>query len=71
MDTRDRDTIDPRSDDRLAIIRYRKKEVCMKFLLVTFAVRVVIEMIGSKRKEKINKEANKKMKEFFTQQSLL
>ena len=48
------------SENRLETIPRRKKEVSMKLLLATFAVRVVIEMISNKRKEKSNKEVNEK-----------
>ncbi|MDP4261625.1 MAG: hypothetical protein Q8941_03745 [Bacteroidota bacterium] len=71
MGTHDCNNVNPGGANGRKTIRDREKEVTMKLLLATFAVRVVIEMTSNKRREKIKTGGMKKIKKLFTRQSFL
>lgn len=50
------------SDNKSRAVQTGEKEVTMKFLLATFAIRVMIEMISNKRKDSQAKAENNRNK---------
>ena len=62
MGTRGRRIVTTNRDNKPRALQTGKKEVTMKFLLATFAIRVVIEMISNKRKGSQAKAENDKNK---------